>query len=160
MTEQAQDASGWPPRNVLMSGAVTLRGDRALFVSQTYGSLRGQWGIPWGVVEAGESPAVAALRETREEGGIVARIEGLIGLECFSWESAVGLVFLCRHVSGEPMPDGQETDRAVYFSVVEMDKADQPFAPWSERLVRRVLRGEHHLIPVEPGSTIAKPVCF
>ena len=64
MTEQTQDASGWPPRNVLMAGAVTLRGDRALFVSQTYGSIKGQWGIPWGVVETGESPEAAALRET------------------------------------------------------------------------------------------------
>jgi ADP-ribose pyrophosphatase YjhB (NUDIX family) len=144
-----------------MAGTVTLRGDRALFVSQTYGSLKDQWGIPWGVVEASESPAAAALRETREEGGIVARVEGLIGLQCSSWESAVGLVFLCRHVSGEPMPDSQETDRAAYFSLEEMDEADQPFAPWSARLVRRVLHGEHHLIPVESGSPIAgKFACF
>jgi len=69
-----------------MAGTVTLRGDRALFVSQTYGSLKDQWGIPWGVVEAGESPAAAALRETQEEGGIVARVEGLIGLRRVSWE--------------------------------------------------------------------------
>jgi hypothetical protein len=45
------------------------------------------------------------------------------------------------------------------FSLEEMDEADQPFAPWSERLVRRVLHGEHHLIPVEPGNTI-KFACF
>lgn len=161
MTEQTQDALAWPPRNVLMAGAVTLRGDRALFVSQTYGSLQDQWGIPWGVVEAGESPAAAALRETREEGGIVAHVEGLIGLQCSSWESAVGLVFLCQHVSGEPTPDGRETDRAAYLSLEEMDEADQPFAPWSERLVRRVLCGEYHLIPVEPGSAIAdRFACF
>jgi hypothetical protein len=72
----------------------------------------------------------------------------------------VGLVFLCRHVNGEPTPDGAETDRAAYLSLVEMDEAAQPFAPWSEWLVRRVLRGEHHLIPVEPDSPIAKLACF
>jgi len=144
-----------------MAGTVTLRGNRALFVSQSYGSIKGQWGIPWGVVEAGESPEAAALRETREEGGIVARVEGLISLQCVSWESAVGLVFLCRHVSGEPMPDGKETDRPAYLSLEEMDEANQPFAPWSERLVRRVLRREYQLIPVEPGNTIAdKFACF
>jgi len=143
-----------------MAGTVTVRGNRALFVSQTYGSIKGQWGIPWGVVEAGESPEVAALRETREEGGVVARVEGLIGLQCVSWESAVGLVFLCRHVSGEPMPDGEETDQAAYLSLEEMDAADQSFAPWSEWLVRRVLCGEYHRIPVETGSTISKFACF
>ena len=35
----------------------------ALTRIETYGSIKGQWGIPWGVVEVGEWPETAALRE-------------------------------------------------------------------------------------------------
>ena len=81
MTNQAQSSSAWPPRIVVCVGTVVLRENRALFVRQAKGqSLEGKWSIPWGVVEPGESPDNAALRETGEEGGITAEIEGLLGV--------------------------------------------------------------------------------
>ena len=150
MTNQAQSSSAWPPRIVVCVGTVVLRENRALFVRQAKGqSLEGKWSILWGVVEPGESPDNAALRETGEEGGITAEIEGLLGYQNFSWESSVALVFLCRHVGGEPVPDGVETDRAAYFSLEELNALDAPVSPWCKWLVSRVLRGEYHTIAVE-----------
>lgn len=154
MTNQAEDLPAWPPKMVVCVGAVVLQEDRALFVRQAKGhSLEGQWSIPWGVVDPGESPDAAILREIREEGGIVAEIEGLLGIQNLSQEGWLGVVFLCQHVRGTPTPDGGvETDRAAYFSLADMDTLPEPFEPWCAWLVRRVLRGEHQAIPLESNN--------
>lgn len=148
MTDQAYSPE-WPPKTAVFVGAVVLREERALFVRQAKGhSLEGQWSIPWGVVEPAESPEAAALRETEEEGGIKAAIEGLLGLQNLREEGWLALIFLCRHVGGEPQSDGGiETDDAAYFSLEEMAEFGEPFEPWCEWLVRRVLSGEYHVIP-------------
>lgn len=71
MTEQRQNSTDWPPRMVVCVGAVVLQGERVLFVRQAQGHpLEGQRSIPWGIVEPGESPDAAALRETQEESGV------------------------------------------------------------------------------------------
>jgi ADP-ribose pyrophosphatase YjhB (NUDIX family) len=162
MTDQVKHSQEWPPRIALCVGAVVLQGDRALFVRQAEGhSLEGQWSIPWGLVDPDEAPEVAALRETEEEGGITAETQGLLGLQNLRRDGWVALVFLCRHVSGEPRSDGGvETDAACYFSLVDMDEFEQPFEPWCEWLVRRVLGGEYHLIPPESGNPYRPLLAF
>ncbi|GAB4440763.1 MAG: hypothetical protein Kow00120_09020 [Anaerolineae bacterium] len=148
--------AGSLPCIVACVGAVVLRDARALFVRQTYGSLKGQWSIPWGYVQgddAGDPPDVAALRETREESGVTAQVEGLLGIQNHTTQAGeprVYFLFLCRHVSGEPTPDGYETDRAAYFSLEELDALEEPIDPFCAWLARRVLMGEHHIIPPEP----------
>ncbi len=162
MTNQQQSSSDWPPKIVVCVGAVVLQGKRALFVRQARGhSLEGQWSIPWGIVDPQESPDVAAVRETQEEGGVVAEIEGVLGIQNLRREGWVSIVFMCRHVSGIPMSDGGiETDGAAYFSLEEMDAFDEPFEPWCEWLVRRVLRGEYHVIPSEPWNPYRPRLAF
>jgi hypothetical protein len=44
---------------------------------------------------------------------------------------------------------GIETDRAAYFDLEALDALDDPIEPWCEWLVRRVLRGEHRIVPEE-----------
>lgn len=56
-------------------GAVVTDANSLLAVRQAKGHpLEGQWTIPWGRLEPGESPASAALREVKEESGIVAAV--------------------------------------------------------------------------------------
>jgi 8-oxo-dGTP diphosphatase len=147
---------------VVCVGAVVLNEGRALFVRQAKGhALAGQWSIPWGVVDPGESPESAALRETEEESGIVAEIEGLLGFQNLSRVGWIGLVFLCRHVGGLPRSDGGiETDQAAYFSPAEIDALDEPFEVWCEWLVRRVLRGEYRLVPPELNNPYQPRLAF
>ena len=114
--------------------------------------LAGQWSIPWGVVDSEESPEDAALRETYEESGIQAEIEGLLGIQNLPEVGWLGVVFLCRHVEGEPVADGNETDNAGYFSLEEMDVLHEPIEPWCEWLVRRVLGGQYTVIRCEPNN--------
>ena len=72
------NTSDWPPKNVLCVGGVVLQEQRVLLVRQAAGtSLAGQWSVPWGIVEAGEPPHEAVVRETLEESGVTARVKGL-----------------------------------------------------------------------------------
>lgn len=162
MTNPIQNSLDWPPKIIACVGAVVLREKQVLFVRQAKGqSLEGQWSIPWGIIDPEESPEVAALRETREESGIIAEIEGLLGIQNLPQQGWIGIIFLCRHVSGAPTSDGGiETDQAAYISLEQMDTFDEPFEPWCEWLVRRVLRGEYHITPPELNNPYQPRVAF
>ena len=120
------------------------RGDEVLLVRQSPGhSLAGQWTIPWGHVDPGESPMAAALREVLEEGGVEASVEGLVGVQELPAPllGGVGLVYLCRHVGGDLVPRDRETDASRYFSLEALDTLAEPKEPWSHWLVRRLFAG-------------------
>ncbi len=143
----------WPPRMAVCVGAVVLQDKRVLFVRQAEGqSLAGQWSIPWGVVDNDEAPEAAALRETYEESGVKAEIDGLLGIQNLPSAGWLGIVFLCHHIEGEPVSDGIETDRAAYISLEEMDALDEPLEPWCEWLARRVLEGKYTVTAFEPDN--------
>ena len=144
----------WPPRRVICVGAVVLKDDEVLLIRQAKGtSLEGQWSIPWGIVENEEYPSTAALRETKEEGGVIAEIIGLLGIQNVSWESSIGIIYLCGHVSGSPQSDGGiETDQAKYMSLEQIEALAEPVEPWSEWIAKRVLQGQHHVIPREANN--------
>lgn len=60
--------------------AATLLQDavgRILFIRQSYG--RQFWGFAGGVVDSGETPLQAAVREVKEEVGLESKLTGLIG---------------------------------------------------------------------------------
>jgi ADP-ribose pyrophosphatase YjhB (NUDIX family) len=138
---------------VVCVGTVILRGKRVLFIRQAQGhSLAGQWSIPWGVVENGESPEDAATRETYEESGISAEIDGLLGVQNLPTPGWLGIVFIGHHVGGRLAPDGVETDKAAYLSLEDMGSFEEPFEPWCEWLARRVLTGECTIIPFVPDN--------
>jgi ADP-ribose pyrophosphatase YjhB (NUDIX family) len=139
-------------RTQLYVGAVVRRGGEVLLVRQSPGhSLAGQWTIPWGYVDAGESPMTAALREVVEEGGVEASVEGLLGVQELPAPllGGVGLVYLCRHVSGDPRPRDRETDAARYFSLSALDALAEPKEPWSDWLVRRLFAGALTITPAD-----------
>lgn len=62
------------------AGALILGDDgRLLLVHRAYGDR--SWGIPGGVVEQGESPRAACLRELHEELGVEASVEALAAVD-------------------------------------------------------------------------------
>jgi ADP-ribose pyrophosphatase YjhB (NUDIX family) len=156
----AKNCEFFPPKITLCVGAVVLRERKVLFVRQTYGALKGIWSMPWGFVDgkkpdgAIEPPDIAAIRETQEEAGVIAKVEGLLGVQNHSSneEPRLYIIFLCRHVSGEPTPDNKETDKAAYFSLDELENSDEPFDDFCKWMAMRVLRDQHHVIPLEPSN--------
>lgn len=109
--------------------------------------MEGLWTIPWGRLEDGESPSSAALREVEEESGIIARVDGLVGMQELPepWLGWFALIYHYSHVEGKPQPDHRETDAADYFTIEQLDELDEPIEPWSKWLMRRVLNKEHSL---------------
>lgn len=157
------DSNNSMTETVVCVGAVVLKGDRVLLVRQAKGhSLEGQWTIPWGRINSGESPSGAVLRETREEGGITAEIQGLLGVQEIPapWEGQIGIVYLCRHVDGEPEPDNHETNAARYLSGEDIETLGEPVEPLSKWLTNRILRGQYTLIRDEATNPFSPSVGY
>ena len=135
-------------------GAVVMERGQLLAVRQARGHpLEGQWTIPWGRLEPGESPAEAAAREVLEEAGVAANAIGLVGVQELPepWAGSFALIYLCEPVAGSPAPDGRETDAAAYLSLDQIAALDEPIEPWSEWMMVRALSGEMAVIDKASG---------
>ena len=109
-----------PPRPVPCVGVVCLRGPQVLLIRRGKAPRMGEWSIPGGRMEMGETVADAALRELREETGVTAELLGLIEvLDHISEHGhAVLIDFAARWVSGEPMA-GDDAMEARFFPFEE-----------------------------------------
>jgi 8-oxo-dGTP diphosphatase len=90
-------------------GAIIIEGDRVLLVKRAHPPIQGQWSIPGGVLEVGEMVREAAVREAREETGLIVEPGELLGVydrilrdpEQRVQYHYVLIDFLCRVVGGE-----------------------------------------------------------
>lgn len=85
----------------------------------------GQWSPVTGIVDPGEHPYEAAVREVAEEAGVIAEVERLV------WQDVTDLItyangdrtryinhtFRLRWISGEPHPADGENTAAAFFPV-------------------------------------------
>lgn len=62
-----QDLRKYPERPIVAVGAVIIDGDNVLLVKRANEPLKGEWSLPGGAVEVGESLEAALVREVREE---------------------------------------------------------------------------------------------
>jgi 8-oxo-dGTP diphosphatase len=68
----------YPSQPVVGVGAIILRAGKILLEKRGNEPARGQWTIPGGVVEVGESLEAAVRRETKEETGLEVNAASLI----------------------------------------------------------------------------------
>ena len=90
-------------------GAVIIENARVLLVKRAHPPLEAQWSIPGGVLEVGEMVREAAIREVREETGLIVEAGDLLGVYDRVLRNAeqrvqyhyVLIDFLCRRVAGD-----------------------------------------------------------
>jgi 8-oxo-dGTP pyrophosphatase MutT (NUDIX family) len=83
----------------------------------------GEWAPVAGIVDPGEHPHAAALREVAEEAGITATVERLVWLtvtEVITYANGdqtqyIDHVFRCGYAAGEPYPADGEATAAAFF---------------------------------------------
>ena len=80
MNDDGRDTRLPSPRTVTSVGAIVVQHESLLVVRLTYSPTRGQYMLPGGVVEPGETLDAAIVREVREETGIEARPLGIAGV--------------------------------------------------------------------------------
>jgi ADP-ribose pyrophosphatase YjhB (NUDIX family) len=90
-------------------GAIIIEDARVLLVKRAHPPLQAQWSIPGGVLEVGELIREAAVREAREETGLIVEPEDLLGVydrilrnpeERVQYHYVL-IDFFCRRVGGE-----------------------------------------------------------
>jgi 8-oxo-dGTP diphosphatase len=79
---------------------------RLLLIQRGHEPFKGQYALPGGFVEVGETVEAAALRELKEETGVEGRILKLVGVYSDPQRDprghTVGVAFLVELVAGEP----------------------------------------------------------
>ena len=120
-------AREYPDRPVVGVGGVVVEDGRALLIRRGSEPLRGQWSIPGGMLELGESLEAGVARELREETGLEVRVLDLIEVfdRIYAEEPADGkpteqrpryhyviVDYLCERISGEACAGSDVTDVA------------------------------------------------
>jgi ADP-ribose pyrophosphatase YjhB (NUDIX family) len=108
-------------------GGVVIEEARALLIRRGSEPLRGQWSIPGGTLELGESLQAGVARELLEETGLAVRVLDLIEVfDRIFVEPSLGgggtaerpkyhyviVDYLCERISGEPVAASDVTDVA------------------------------------------------
>jgi len=134
LREYYQDPSAPRPHDVLPAAFAAVRnGAGELLLVRRIDD--GNWELPGGRIEVGESASATVVREVAEESGITIELTGLVGV--YSDPSHVLVdpgatvhqqLALCFHavpasakLADQPRPDDDETDGAGWFSTSDID---------------------------------------
>jgi len=108
-------------------GAIIIQNSRVLLVKRAHPPLQAQWSIPGGVLEVGELVREAAVREAREETGLIVETGELLGVydrilrndEQRVQYHYVLVDFFCRQVGGE-LRAASDADEVRWFTRDEL----------------------------------------
>ena len=129
----------YPDRPVVGVGAVVLGDGKVLLVRRANPPRRGEWSLPGGAQETGETVFEAARREVREETGLTIEILGLVDVVDSIHRDEDGRVryhytlvdVFARAAGGGPAAAGDAAEAAWF----DLDRLP-PLWPETERVIR------------------------
>ncbi len=112
---------------------MVIDGNHVLLIKRGRAPLLGEWSIPGGAMELGETVREAVVREVLEETGLVVEAIELLGVFDRGVRDDDGKLryhyvlidFLCRRVSGEAKASG-DADDARWFTIEEVVQLELP----------------------------------
>src|SRR5438477_7365051 len=104
----------YPAQPLVGVGAIIVEAGRVLLIKRGKAPLLGEWSIPGGMLEVGETLRQGAEREALEETGLVVHATELLGVfervvpddEKRTIYHYVLIDFLCKRMSGEVKASG------------------------------------------------------
>lgn len=131
----------YPETPLVGVGAIIIDRDRVALVKRGRAPLAGQWSIPGGLLEIGETLRACAEREVREETGLTVVIGELLGVFDRVVPDADGHIqyhyvlidFLCRRTTGDLSP-ADDAEDARWFRREELPALN--LAPETLKVIR------------------------
>jgi ADP-ribose pyrophosphatase YjhB (NUDIX family) len=123
----------YPQQPLVGVGAIIVENGRVLLIKRGKAPLLGEWSIPGGMLELGETLRQGAEREALEETGLVVRAAELLGIfdRIVPDETKrtlyhyVLIDFLCERISGDVIAGGDASD-ARWFRENEVEGLSLP----------------------------------
>lgn len=137
-------------------GGAVLHEGALLLVRRASRHGRGNWQLPGGFIEPEETVEQAVVREIQEEAGVMAEVEGVLGLRNrYDPESGNGIyvVLLLRKIGGTPVADGREVDKAGFFTLDQIRQLS-PLPPVNWEIAQRVLATDRRLLIPKPLTNL------
>lgn len=140
-TEYLNDPAAPKPNSLVpAAGVLTIDGQGRILLQKRRDT--GQWAIPMGKQEIGETVTQCAVRETREETGVTTEVTGLLGIysdpgHVIYYDSdgetrqEFEIILTGRPVSGEPAANDEASD-AEWFTQGELNTLDIHPAQWRQ----------------------------
>jgi 8-oxo-dGTP diphosphatase len=158
----------YPDNPFIGVGAVIVRDNRVLLIRRGQPPLLGEWSLPGGVLECGETLHEATIREAREETGLTVEVGEMLGVyeRIIRGDDRSGdrdddrrddarvryhyvlIDFLCRLVGGE-LKVGSDADDAGWFTREELPALKLAFDANDV-----VLKGLERFSPLRPTSNL------
>src|SRR5216684_5781027 len=132
----------YPDSPLVGVGAIIIDQGRVLLVKRGHPPLAGEWSIPGGVLELGETLRQAVVREVREETGLTVAPGELLGVYDRLVRDEDGrpryhyvlIDFLCRKISGE-LQAADDAEEVRWFSREELTEVS--LAPDTQDVIKK-----------------------
>jgi 8-oxo-dGTP diphosphatase len=138
------DSRSYPERPIVGVGAVILVDGKVVLIKRRFEPLAGQWSLPGGTLEVGESLEQGTAREVLEETGLVVDVGPVIEVFdriLFDSDKRVRYHFvlidyLCRPTGGT-LRHGSDVDDAVLAAPSDLERYQ--LTPKATAIIQRAL---------------------
>ncbi len=136
----------FPEAPIVGVGAVVIDGTRVLLVRRGHQPLKGEWSLPGGALELGETLQQGVVREVREETGLIVVPAGIVEvLDRITQDELSGRIryhyvlvdFVCR-ATGGILRGGSDADEARWVAREELhEQGEYRLAPLTVLVIEK-----------------------
>ncbi|HZH59910.1 MAG TPA: NUDIX hydrolase [Metabacillus sp.] len=129
-----------------VSGIVENENGEWLVVKKKYGGLKGMWSFPAGFVNQGETVDDAVLREVKEETGISATINGVVGIRSGVIGEHISdnmIIFFLTAKTKEIFVQEGELEEAIFMNPDELKENPDVSNLIKDLALRKLIKYDH-----------------